>query len=87
MLALALEITDESSVKAAFDAAKAKFGTVDVLVNNAGLNASADHFLRDEDVATWWGDFVGFKSPLPLIDLELTPGARYRKLMSAAPNS
>lgn len=58
MLPLALEITDEKSVKAAFDAVKAKFGTIDVLVNNAGLFGSAGHFLRDEDVATWWADFV-----------------------------
>jgi NADP-dependent 3-hydroxy acid dehydrogenase YdfG len=58
VLPLALEMTDESSVKAAFDAVKAKFGTVDVLVNNAGLSGSAGHFLRDGDIATWWADFV-----------------------------
>jgi NADP-dependent 3-hydroxy acid dehydrogenase YdfG len=58
VLPLALEMTDESSVKAAFDAVKAKFGTVDVLVNNAGLSGSAGHFLRDDDMATWWADFV-----------------------------
>lgn len=63
MLPLALEITDEESVKAAFDAVKAKFGTVDVLLNNAGLAGSAGHFLGDEEVATWWADFV--RSPTP----------------------
>lgn len=63
VLPLALEITDEASVKAAFDAVKARFGTVDVLVNNAGLSGSLGHFLRDEEVAKWWADFVGFLAP------------------------
>jgi NADP-dependent 3-hydroxy acid dehydrogenase YdfG len=58
VLPLALEMTDESSIKAAFDAVKAKFNIVDVLVNNAGLSDSAGHFLRDDDIATWWTDFV-----------------------------
>ena len=58
VLPLALEITDEASVKAAFAAVEAKFGTVDVLVNNAGISDSVGHFLRDEDVAAWWADFV-----------------------------
>jgi NAD(P)-dependent dehydrogenase (short-subunit alcohol dehydrogenase family) len=66
VLPLALEITNEASVKAAFDAVKAKFGTVDVLVNNAGLSGSAGHFLRDEEMATWWADFVGFLSYMSL---------------------
>ena len=35
-LALALDVTKDDSVKAAVDAALAKFGQVDVLVNNAG---------------------------------------------------
>lgn len=65
VLPLALEITDESSVKAAFEAVNAKFGAVDVLVNNAGLAGSAGHFLRDEEVREWWADFVGF----PLLDV------------------
>lgn len=58
MLPLALEMTDESSIKAAFDAVKAKFDIVDVLVNNAGLSGSAGHFLCDDDIVTWWTDFV-----------------------------
>jgi NADP-dependent 3-hydroxy acid dehydrogenase YdfG len=57
-LPLALEMTDDSSVKAAFDAAKTHFGTVDVLVNNASLSGSAGHFLHNGDMATWWADFV-----------------------------
>jgi NADP-dependent 3-hydroxy acid dehydrogenase YdfG len=58
VLPLALEMADDLSVKAASDAVKTKFGAVDVFVNNTGLSGSADHFLRDDDVATWWADFV-----------------------------
>jgi len=36
-LAVALDVTDRASVEAAFDAAEAAFGVVDVLLNNAGI--------------------------------------------------
>ena len=36
---VALDVEDEASIKAAYDAAEARFGTVDVVVANAGLNA------------------------------------------------
>ena len=39
-LAVPLDVTDEASVVAAFDAAEAKFGIVDVVVANAGTAAS-----------------------------------------------
>ncbi|MDX2238789.1 MAG: SDR family NAD(P)-dependent oxidoreductase [Hyphomonadaceae bacterium] len=39
--AVALDVTDEASIIAAFDAAEAAFGTVTGLVNNAGVNARA----------------------------------------------
>lgn len=38
-LAVAMDVTDAASVAAAFVAAEAKFGTVDLLVNNAGVAA------------------------------------------------
>ena len=38
-LAVAMDVTDAASVAAAFTAAEAKFGTVDLLVNNAGVAA------------------------------------------------
>lgn len=38
-LAVALDVTDAASVAKAFDAAEARFGTVTVLVNNAGVAA------------------------------------------------
>ena len=36
-LAVALDVTDEASIIAAFDAAEAKFGTVDTVIANAGI--------------------------------------------------
>lgn len=38
-LAVAMDVTDAASVTAAFAAAEARFGTVDLLVNNAGVAA------------------------------------------------
>jgi NAD(P)-dependent dehydrogenase (short-subunit alcohol dehydrogenase family) len=38
-LAVAMDVTDAGSVAAAFAAAEARFGTVDLLVNNAGVAA------------------------------------------------
>lgn len=37
-LAVAMDVTDEASVIAAFDAAEARFGTVDTVIANAGVN-------------------------------------------------
>lgn len=36
LLALKLDVTDQGSIEAAVDAASARFGSIDVLVNNAG---------------------------------------------------
>lgn len=36
-LAVGLDVTDRASVEAAFDTAQARFGVVDVLLNNAGI--------------------------------------------------
>lgn len=41
VLAVPMDVTDRDSVEAAFDAAEAEFGVVDVLVNNAGIGGSA----------------------------------------------
>lgn len=40
VLVVALDVTSDSSVKEGVDAALAKFGTIDVLVNNAGYGVS-----------------------------------------------
>ncbi len=52
--AVALDVTSADSVKAAFDAAEARFGVVDVVSNNAGV-ADAKRAL-DIDESSW--DFV-----------------------------
>lgn len=39
-IAVPLDVTDEASVIAAFDAAQAAFGTVDTVIANAGVSAS-----------------------------------------------
>lgn len=46
-LAVALDVTDEASVIAAYDAAEARFGTVDSVIANAGISGSA----RSTDMA------------------------------------
>ncbi|EHK19748.1 uncharacterized protein TRIVIDRAFT_46933 [Trichoderma virens Gv29-8] len=56
VLSAKLEITDEESVKSFFDQIKAKFGTADVLVNNAGLFQSEGQFVQSGLLETWWHD-------------------------------
>jgi glucose 1-dehydrogenase len=47
-----LDVTNEDSVEAMFDAAIEAFGTVDILVNDAGVDASGIR-VADLDTATW----------------------------------
>lgn len=47
-LAVAMDVTDEASVRRAFDAAEAAFGTVDTVIANAGVSAPG----RSIDVAS-----------------------------------
>jgi NAD(P)-dependent dehydrogenase (short-subunit alcohol dehydrogenase family) len=51
-LAIAADVSSKAAVDAMFDAALAQFGTVDVLVNNAGLTDVARHFLEGDE--EWW---------------------------------
>jgi NAD(P)-dependent dehydrogenase (short-subunit alcohol dehydrogenase family) len=51
-LAVALDVTDAGSIAAALDAVEARFGTCDLLVNNAGIAATKpflDHAPEDWD--------------------------------------
>ncbi|MFZ5617633.1 MAG: SDR family NAD(P)-dependent oxidoreductase [Pseudomonadota bacterium] len=48
---VSLDVANETSVTAAFDAARARFGGVDILVNNAGITPSAP--LHNMDLAMW----------------------------------
>jgi 3-oxoacyl-[acyl-carrier protein] reductase len=53
-LALVSDIADPASVQAAVDAAVAKFGTVDILINNAGASLGGDRVpLVDIPFAEW----------------------------------
>ncbi|NND48906.1 MAG: SDR family oxidoreductase [Rhizobiales bacterium] len=50
-LAAAMDVEDAASIAAAFDQAEARFGTVDVLINNAGT--ATDGPVLDIDMAEW----------------------------------
>ena len=52
-LAVPTDVTDQASVKALFAATKAKFGRLDVLFNNAGVNAPGGIMLEDLSLADW----------------------------------
>ena len=53
-MAVTMDVTDTHSVKAAYDKAYSKYGTVDVLVNNAGVGDPK--YFVDLDEESW--DFV-----------------------------
>jgi len=50
--AFAADVSESAQVQAMFDATLARFGTLDVLVNNAGLIDASRHFLEGDE--TWW---------------------------------
>jgi len=56
-IAVATDISDEASVDALFEKTVAEFGTVDVLVNNAGLISPMKHFLTADKA--WWDRIIG----------------------------
>jgi 3-oxoacyl-[acyl-carrier protein] reductase len=55
-LAVAADVSDEAEVDTLFEAALARFGTVDVLVNNASLTNTERHFLEAD--AAWWNRII-----------------------------
>jgi NAD(P)-dependent dehydrogenase (short-subunit alcohol dehydrogenase family) len=56
-LALAADVSSKAQVDAMFDALLAQFGTIDVLVNNAGDIYAARHFLEGDEA--WWDHVLG----------------------------
>ncbi|MCX7325833.1 MAG: SDR family oxidoreductase, partial [Hyphomicrobiales bacterium] len=52
-LAHPCDITDAAAVKALFAACKARFGRLDVIFNNAGVNAPGGVLLEDLSVEQW----------------------------------
>ena len=51
-LAVVADVADPAQVEALFDATLARYGRVDVLVNNASLTATERHFLAADEA--WW---------------------------------
>lgn len=60
-LAVAMDVTSEASLIAAFDAAEARFGTVDTVVANAGVSAAgrATHVPAEDVAALVATNFTG----------------------------
>jgi 3-oxoacyl-[acyl-carrier protein] reductase len=56
-LALAADVSSKAQVDVMFDALLARFGTIDVLVNNAGDIYAARHFLEGDEA--WWDHVLG----------------------------
>lgn len=56
-LPLAADVSSKAQVNAMFDALLAGFGTIDVLVNNAGDIYAARHFLEGDEA--WWDHVLG----------------------------
>src|SRR5437867_7350850 len=55
-LAIAADVSSRSQVDAMFEAAVQRFGTLDVLVNNAGLTRTERHFLEADEA--WWDRII-----------------------------
>jgi 3-oxoacyl-[acyl-carrier protein] reductase len=51
-VAIETDVSDSAAVDRLFDETLARFGTVDVLVNNAGLTDTERHFLDGDEA--WW---------------------------------
>ncbi|UAA38509.1 SDR family oxidoreductase [Paraneptunicella aestuarii] len=52
-MAVAMDVTDKASIETAFDQAEATFGTVDIIINNAGV-ADPKPFIKTEDESFDW---------------------------------
>lgn len=83
-----LDVTDEASVRSAADDVAARFGQLDVLVNNAGISQGASdpstqnlEAMRHMFATNVWGAIAVTQALLPL--LERSPAARIVNVSSA----
>ena len=58
LLSVPTNISEEDSVKALFEKIKRQFGTVDVLINNAGVLGAENVPFKDGTFSDWWSNFV-----------------------------
>jgi NAD(P)-dependent dehydrogenase (short-subunit alcohol dehydrogenase family) len=78
-VAIAVDVSDASSVQALADATIARFGHVDVLCNNAGV--STFNLIQDQTLDDWrwvldvnlWGVIHGVHTFLPILRAQGTP--------------
>src|SRR5438067_2082122 len=56
-LSIAADVSDKAQVDSMFDRLEAKYGRIDVLVNNAGNIYAARHFLEGDE--QWWDQVLG----------------------------
>jgi NAD(P)-dependent dehydrogenase (short-subunit alcohol dehydrogenase family) len=52
-LAVQVDVSDEASVKAMYEAADERYGGIDVLYNNAGISPADDASIIDTDLDAW----------------------------------
>lgn len=73
ILPLALDVTDPARVRAALDEAHAAFGSLDVIVNNAGyanvapIETADDADVRAQFETNFWGVYTVSKAAIPLL--------------------
>jgi NAD(P)-dependent dehydrogenase (short-subunit alcohol dehydrogenase family) len=72
-LAVALDVTDQTAIGSAFDAALERFGRVDVVVNNAGyanvapVETGPEEDFRRQFETNFWGVYNVSKAALPVL--------------------
>lgn len=73
ILPLALDVTDAAAAKTAVIAAKERFGSLDVIVNNAGyanvapIETGSDEDFRAQFETNFWGVYHVSKAALPIL--------------------
>jgi NAD(P)-dependent dehydrogenase (short-subunit alcohol dehydrogenase family) len=73
VLPLALDVTDPERVRTALDEARAAFGRLDVIVNNAGyanvapIETADDADVRAQFETNFWGVYTVSKAAIPLL--------------------